>query len=156
MASSGKGINFTANTPAAGMTSQLLNWYEEGTVTVTLTASTSGTITLTGVYETLKYTRIGRQVTLTGHINVASVSSPVGALLLNGMPFASGAGASTQGSVSVLGAGLAATATTQLTGVINASSTVVTLYKYSAGGVANLAADIVASTSLYLTIIYFI
>ena len=24
-----KGINFTANTPAAGMTSQLLNWYEE-------------------------------------------------------------------------------------------------------------------------------
>ena len=30
-----KGVNFTANTPAAGMTSQLLNWYEEGTWTPT-------------------------------------------------------------------------------------------------------------------------
>ena len=34
-----KGVNFTANTPAAGMTSQLLNWYEEGTFTPTITAS---------------------------------------------------------------------------------------------------------------------
>ena len=35
----GKGINFTANTPASGMTSQLLNWYEEGTWTPTFTLS---------------------------------------------------------------------------------------------------------------------
>ena len=30
-----KGIDFSANTPAAGMTSQLLNWYEEGNWTPT-------------------------------------------------------------------------------------------------------------------------
>ena len=53
-----KGINFTANTPAAGMTSQLLNWYEEGTWTPTATNLTVvGTPTYTG-----RYTRIGRVV----------------------------------------------------------------------------------------------
>ena len=40
-----KGINFTANTSAAGMTSKLLNDYEEGTFTPVLKGST-----LAGVY----------------------------------------------------------------------------------------------------------
>jgi hypothetical protein len=51
-----KGINFTANTPAAGKTSQLLNWYEEGTWTPTWNG---GTVTITSSY----YTRVGRLVT---------------------------------------------------------------------------------------------
>ena len=55
-----KGINFTANTPATGMTSQLLNWYEEGTFTTTWTNLT-GTPTSTTLY----YTRIGRLVFFT-------------------------------------------------------------------------------------------
>lgn len=55
-----KGVNFTANTPAAGMTSQLLNWYEEGTFTTTWTNLT-GTPTSTTLY----YTRIGRLVFFT-------------------------------------------------------------------------------------------
>jgi hypothetical protein len=55
-----KGVNFTANTPAAGMTSQLLNWYEEGTWTPSFTAwSTAPTSIISATY-----TRIGRQVTL--------------------------------------------------------------------------------------------
>jgi len=59
---SGKGFNFTANTPASGKTSQLLNWYEEGT----WTPVASGTWTTTPTfYGTAKYTRVGRQVTLT-------------------------------------------------------------------------------------------
>ena len=53
-----KGINFTANTPAAGMTSQLLNWYEEGTYTATGTGFT------TSPTATFYYTIIGRQVTI--------------------------------------------------------------------------------------------
>jgi hypothetical protein len=55
-----KGVNFTANTPLAGMTSQLLNWYEEGTFTTTWTNLT-GTPTSTTLY----YTRIGRLVFFT-------------------------------------------------------------------------------------------
>ena len=53
-----KGVNFTANTPAAGMTSQLLNWYEEGTWTPVFT--NCGTASA----STAKYTRIGRCVSI--------------------------------------------------------------------------------------------
>ena len=57
-----KGVNFTANTPAAGMTSQLLNWYEEGTYTPTLVGgTTAGTTTYTT--QVGFYTRIGNRVT---------------------------------------------------------------------------------------------
>ena len=72
-----KGINFTANTPAAGMTSELLNWYEEGTFVATLTPNVSGSITL-GSNNTLSYTRMGRVVVVNGLLEVASVSAPVG------------------------------------------------------------------------------
>ena len=58
-----KGINFTANPHAAGMTNQLLNGYEEGTWTPTLTAG-SGTITTVGSC-TGKYTRMGRCIVYT-------------------------------------------------------------------------------------------
>ena len=54
-----KGINFTANTPAAGMTSQLLNWYEEGTWTPSFSHSGGSTPTQT---STGKYTRVGNLV----------------------------------------------------------------------------------------------
>jgi hypothetical protein len=60
-----KGINFTANTPAAGMTSQLLNGYEEGTYTASLSA---GSGTYTTISQLLKYTKIGRMVNVTGYI----------------------------------------------------------------------------------------
>lgn len=87
-----KGVNFTANTPAAGMTSQLLNWYEEGTWTPTLTPGTSGSITLNTGFDTAAYTRVGRLVTITGEIIVASVSSPVGTSISLSLPIAIGAG----------------------------------------------------------------
>lgn len=63
-----KGINFTANTPAAGMTSQLLNWYEEGTWTPTCSG-----VTLT--VNSATYTRIGRQVSLAFDITWPSTAN---------------------------------------------------------------------------------
>lgn len=59
-----KGVNFTANTPAAGMTSQLLNWYEEGTWTPVISSNGSGSPTFTATTQSGRYTRIGRQVTV--------------------------------------------------------------------------------------------
>ena len=60
-----KGINFTANTPTAGMTSQLLNWYEEGT----WTPNQGSGLTVIGAFSSSgKYTRIGRQVTAYGSV----------------------------------------------------------------------------------------
>ena len=87
---SGEGVNFTANTPAAGMTSQLLNWYEEGTFTpVVADASTGGN---TGSFSgSATYTRIGRQVTVRMYIsNINTTGMTAGnTLFIRGLPYAS-------------------------------------------------------------------
>jgi len=79
-----KGVNFTANTPAAGMTSQLLNWYEEGTWTP-IVASFSGSITSYTSAGT--YTRIGRQVTLSCIFTITNNGTGGTLLQLSGLPF---------------------------------------------------------------------
>ena len=83
------GIDYSLNTPAAGATSQLLNWYEEGTFTPYINGSTSAGV---GTYVTQagRYTRIGRLVfiqaaiswtahTGTGNINVGGFPYTVAA-----------------------------------------------------------------------------
>jgi len=83
-----KGIDFSANTHAAGMTSELLNDYEEGTYTVAIGCGTSGTVTLNTAYDTAQYTKVGRLVTVTGGVIVSSVSSPTGYFTIS-LPFTS-------------------------------------------------------------------
>ena len=84
-----QGIDFSATSHPAGMTSELLDDYEEGTASLTLSPSTSGTITVKTTSDTIAYTKIGRQVTITGQIDVDSVSLPVGTYIsLAGLPFA--------------------------------------------------------------------
>jgi hypothetical protein len=82
-----KGINFTANTPAAGMTSQLLNWYEEGTWTPTL--SSSGTPPTVTSYTTRygSYTRTGNRVFITCHVRATLSAIGTGTPTLTGLPF---------------------------------------------------------------------
>jgi hypothetical protein len=82
-----KGINFTANTPAAGMTSQLLNWYEEGTFTPYWSSDTggewAGKTTSSGFY-----TRIGRVVHIYGTATYSSkVVGAAGTIRIRGFPF---------------------------------------------------------------------
>jgi hypothetical protein len=81
---SGKGIDFSA-TSGTG-TSELLADYEEGEHTATILCSTSGTVTLNASYDTLSYTKIGRQVTVSGFLVVGSVASPVGFIRIS-LPF---------------------------------------------------------------------
>jgi len=82
-----KGINFTANTGAAGKTSQLLNWYEEGAFTPTIGGQGSGTATLSVAFGT--YTRIGRQVTVKGRVDFSASTLAGGDIFIGGLPFAS-------------------------------------------------------------------
>ena len=81
-----KGINFTANTPAAGMTSQLLNWYEEGTWTPNQGAG----LTVIGTFGSDgTYTRIGRTVTLYGHLSAStSVAVAFASAIVSNLPYA--------------------------------------------------------------------
>jgi hypothetical protein len=79
-----KGVNFTANTPAAGMTSQLLNSYEEGAWTPT---DASGAL-LSFTSVTAKYTRIGRLVTISCDVTYP-VNADVSQAAIGGFPFTS-------------------------------------------------------------------
>jgi hypothetical protein len=86
---SGAGITFPA-TQSASSDANTLDDYEEGTTAVTLSPETSGTITIDTANDAVAYTKIGRQVTITGQVNVSSVSAPVGSYVhVNGLPFTS-------------------------------------------------------------------
>lgn len=84
-----KGVNFTANTPAAGMTSQLLNWYEQGTFTPTITCATVGNLSVTYSTQVGRYTRIGNRVMFNASIVTSAFTHTTasGGLRLGGLPF---------------------------------------------------------------------
>ncbi|MBT4668616.1 MAG: hypothetical protein HOC17_03660 [Candidatus Ruthia sp.] len=83
---SGKGIMFspfdeTVSTP--GSDSNLLDDYEEGNYTATLTMG-SGTASLSNA--DVRYTKVGRLVTISGQVRIGSVSSPSGTMQIS-LPF---------------------------------------------------------------------
>jgi hypothetical protein len=79
-----KGINFTANTPYAGMTSQLLNWYEEGNWTPVATATIGA---ITAYTSSGTYVRVGKQVTYSLFITISNNGTGTGHLRVTGLPF---------------------------------------------------------------------
>jgi len=86
-----KGINFTANTSAAGMTSKLLNDYEEGTWTPVLNSFTivtgAGSVTTTGTYTKVgRLVKLNCQIIAAGGATVAATSGQVS--YISGAPFA--------------------------------------------------------------------
>lgn len=84
----GKGIDFSANSHAAGMTSELLTWYEEGgwSPTVNFGGATTG---ITYSRQNGRYTRVGKVVTVNWDVRLSSKGSATGAFTLTGLPFTS-------------------------------------------------------------------
>lgn len=80
-----KGFDFSANTPLAGKTSTILNWYEEGTWTPNQGAG----LTLVGAFSsTGRYTRVGRNVTISGTVTGAtSVAVTAAGVITSNLPF---------------------------------------------------------------------
>ena len=86
---SGHGIDFSATSDAGGMTSELLDDYEEGTWTPNITTQ-YGSWTSIGYSEQHGfYVKIGRKVTVWVRIRVSSinVTGTSGYLYLNGLPY---------------------------------------------------------------------
>lgn len=77
---SGQGIDFSATAGAPGVTSELLNDYEEGT----WTPSIGGTATYTT--QTGRYTKVGRLVTFMGDLTI-NVQGTGNASTISGLPF---------------------------------------------------------------------
>ena len=90
---SGKGIDFSVTSHPAGMTSELLADYEEGTWTPSY--STDGTAFTSLAYSIAEgtYTKIGRSVYIRGTIETSAVTvGPAsGGVVLAGFPFTSSA-----------------------------------------------------------------
>ena len=87
---SGNGIDFSATSDAGGMTSELLNDYEEGTWTPSVTnMTTTGSPAYGG-----RYRKIGSQVTVwfftTTGSGVATYASTANSTNVTGLPYASG------------------------------------------------------------------
>jgi len=87
----GYGIDFSGNPNASGMTSELLDDYEEGTFApIFLGTTTAGTLT----YSTQKgtYTKIGNVVHFAIEITASSFTvAPAGNLRIGGLPFTASA-----------------------------------------------------------------
>ena len=90
----GKGIDFSADPNPGGMTSELLDDYEEGTWTPALTA---GTGSITSFTATGVYTKIGKQVTAT--CSATLTDNGTGGLFIRiaGLPFVPSATTSVYG-----------------------------------------------------------
>jgi len=89
---SGKGIDFSADGNAAGMTSEVLDDYDTGTIDIsTMSFLTSGSLTTNTNYQLLSYTKIGNLVTVIGNIYVNTVTAQSGALKIP-LPFTNGTG----------------------------------------------------------------
>jgi hypothetical protein len=153
---SGRGIDFSATTqPAAGMTSELLADYEEGTWTVTAAPETSGTITQYAGYNVGSYTKIGRMVTVSGFIYVQSVASPVGNLIVTGLPYAIiGGDPIGRGAGSVSGTGLQATAITALALRYFSGDNKLYIDKFAAGSLSAFSGDVKTDTEIWFTATY--
>jgi hypothetical protein len=143
-----KGVNFTANTPAAGMTSQLLNWYEEGTFTPTI-ASDAGSVSLSTAVG--KYTRIGRQVTINANVtvNVTTASSNV---YLASLPFTP----SSNGSGSIYAYSFSSDAGTPMVSFDSGSAIAVIQRVNGTGSVATLGSKLQTGTVMYFGLTYFV
>jgi hypothetical protein len=142
----GKGIDFSADGQAAGMTSELLDDYEEGTFTPVAAGSTdAGTATYTT--QLGRYTKIGNRVffnlrvSWTGHTGT-------GDLLVGGLPFTSNSTAANHNPASIIGIGLDFSNTLAAYVLNNTSNITITSFA-TAAAVSNVAVD--AAATLIIT-----
>ena len=115
---SGKGIDFSANSNASGMTSELLDDYEEGT----WTPNVGGNATYN--YQYGIYTKIGRHVFIRGDISVNALGTG-SANTLSGLPFSGNYQNTPQGAVNVMYFSNVAQNFTWMSGYINNNATTI-------------------------------
>lgn len=84
----GKGVDFSANAHAAGMTSELFDDYEIGTWTPDLLINGANT-GITGT-QTGRYSKVGRLVTVELSITLTNKGARTGGVRVAGLPYTSG------------------------------------------------------------------
>ena len=95
---SGKGIDFSATSDATGMTSELLDDYEEGSWTPTW--ENGGTAVYN--FQVGTYTKIGDMVFAFVHLQLSSLGTASGTMVIDGLPFTSSSTSGNYGSSTAL------------------------------------------------------
>jgi len=92
----GKGIDFSADPSAAGVTSELLDDYEEGTWTPTVSAPSGAftTVTTSGTY-----TKIGNLVRASFSVVINNIGTATAMNFIGALPFTSSSGAPSSGAL---------------------------------------------------------
>lgn len=130
----GKGIDFSADPSAPGMTSELLDDYEEGTFTPTIIGLTTAGV---GTYTTQvgRYTKIGNRVYFAIYLNW-SAHTGTGNMYASGLPFT--VNDSSFPAVSLYQNAISLTANYTMQGYVNNSTTQVLLAQVNSSGSVSL------------------
>jgi hypothetical protein len=150
---SGKGIDFSADPSAPGMTSELLDDYEEGTWTPTLAFGGASTGIAYGA-QLGTYTKIGNVVQARFTIVLSNKGSATGNATIEGLPFTVG-GAAPCSATTILASNFAANAP-QIGYAGNSTTSVLPTAFNAAGSVQNLDTDFANNTRLDMWVEYFV
>jgi fibronectin-binding autotransporter adhesin len=127
-----------------------LDDYEEGTFSIT---SDSAQVVIAA--NTGYYTKVGRVVTCTGAVSVASIGTPVGNVGFDGLPFATANATNIGAGISLYTYGWKTSMTTHVMASASANSSSWFVQKSNgAGTVAVLSGDVQATTYIQYTIVY--
>jgi hypothetical protein len=150
---SGQGIDFSATSHPAGMTSELLADYEEGTWTPAVEfGGASVGVTYTSRQGT--YTKVGRAVTIQCQVVLSSKGSSAGAMAVSGLPYTPHANAT---AATVWIDTSAATIVAPVTSLIFGSNPAVNFFFVSAGNQSNYTNTQAQDTSnIVITATYFV
>ena len=116
---SGKGIDFSAVSDGSrSVSSNLLDDYEEGTWTPTISDGTNNATMTASTYGT--YTKVGDMVYLSALVETSSLGSVSGGLRINGLPFTTNSTANYRAAASLgYTRGLATTAGVSIAGTVD-------------------------------------
>lgn len=127
----GKGIDFSSNSHAAGMTSELLDDYEEGTWTPVL-GGASGTSGQTYGTQAGTYTKIGDLVCAVFETTLSNKGTITGTAQIQGLPFA--ISTASNGGLGFSKIAWLASVTTQLVGTLVVGGTAANLRQAGLNG----------------------
>jgi hypothetical protein len=137
---SGKGIDFSANSNAAGMTSELLNDYEEGTWTPSLT--TTGGTPPTVVSSAGRYVIVGKLANIYFKFTLSSAAGGSGELRITNIPI-------TINSSTIKAVGFARATDIGISYICGfTTGTIINFNKYD-GGYAGVDYEVVGMVSFY-------
>tara|TARA_R110002051_G_scaffold30488_3_gene70580 strand:- start:188 stop:1411 length:1224 start_codon:yes stop_codon:yes gene_type:complete len=154
----GKGISFAATSDASGMTSELLDDYEEGVWTPIVKDYGDPLVAFTaGTGNSGTYTKVGRMVTCNAFVTTSADNSASGSIAIHGLPFAQVSGSDTAVTFGNYEQ-LAITAETSINGTIYDTNQFIGLYVADgAGGSTNMSvAEWSPDGRTYLSVTYFV